>query len=710
MTRSDPDPAELRRQVDEQARSLLGSLDLPAGTALAATGSLARGEMTPHSDLDLVLLHPEGAPPTPEQAEAVWYPLWDSGFRIDHAVRTPTDCAGLLSAGRDDSTAALALLDLTHVAGDVQLVADARGLVLARWRRELQVSFPRVVDAAIARWRRSGSVVTMTHPDLKHGRGGLRDIELLRALALGNLCDAPPLTEEHRLLLDTRTLLHVHARRRRDVLDPEFAADISRRLGFPDRYALAAALADAARTVDEALHTGLATARGVLSRRSTRARPTPRRPLDLDVVDAGGMITLSRNPDLTDPALLLRVAAAAARTGLPVADRTWRQLVGLPELPEVLPTAAADDFFALLSSPRHTTDVVNTLDRHGLWTRLVPEWEHVRGRMPRERTHIHTIDQHSLAVVAGCAAATTQVARPDLLLLAALYHDVGKGYGRPHEQVGAEFVARMSVRLGLDLPDRSRVQTLVAEHTTPARLVASTDPADDATRDRLLDALHHDLVTVNLLEVLVEADARATGPGVWNRRLEAGLRTVSARARRSLTALRPVRPLVHAPGEIGLRANASGETVTVWWRGDYQRGIVRVLAIFAAKAWNIVGARVARDRDGTIHAEFDARSTIETLEASADAAGFRQTYLSGVHSTLPPVAPAPTATYWDGNLLEVRTVDRIAALGALMGVLPEVSWLTVRTPGATMIVQAALRGDIDRGRVSRDVTRVLATG
>ncbi|AGF72804.1 PII uridylyl-transferase [Corynebacterium halotolerans YIM 70093 = DSM 44683] len=686
---------------------MLAALDLPPGTALAATGSLARGEMTPYSDLDLILLHPAGQVPDPEQVEAVWYPIWDANLRLDHAVRTPEDCVAMLSG---DPTAALALLDLDHVAGDRGLVERARPLILRHWRRELQARFPQVVDSAIARWRRSGSVVTMTHPDLKHGRGGLRDIELLRALALGNLCDAPPLNAEHRLLLDARTLLHVEARRRRDVLDPEFAADVSLRLGFDDRYELATALAEAARTVDDALGDGLATARGVLSRRATRTRPSPRRPLDLDVVDAGGMITLSRQPDLSDPALLLRVAAAAARTGLPVTDRTWCRLAGLPELPEVWTAAAADDFFTLLSSPAHTPDVVNALDRHGLWTRLVPEWDHIRGRMPRERTHIHTIDQHSLATVARCAAATTAVARPDLLLLAALYHDIGKGHGRPHEQVGAEFVARMAARLGLDLPDRSRVQTLVAEHTTIARLTATTDPRTEAGRDALLDAVHYDLLTVNLLEVLTEADAKSTGPGVWNHRLEAGLRTLAAAARRALTALAPVRPIVHAPDEIGLRANESGETVTVWWRGDYQRGMVRVLAIFAAKAWNIMGARVARAADGTVHAEFDTRSTIETLTASADAVSFIQTYKSGVHSMLPAVTPGPTATYWDGNVLEVRTVDRIAALGALMGVLPEISWLTVRTPGATMIVQAALTGDIDRGRVGRDVTRVLATG
>ena len=707
MTRSD-EPAQLRHRTGERAHDLLASLPLPPGTALAATGSLARREMAPHSDLDLILLHPADTPPTSAQVGAVWYPVWNTKFRLDHSVRTPADCTTALT---ESPTAALALLDLTHIAGDESLVAHTREEARTRWRRQLPTSFGMIVDAAIARWRRSGSVVTMTHPDLKNGRGGLRDLELLRALALGNLCDAPPLAEERHLLLDVRTLLHVEARRARDILDPEFAADISGRLGFRDRYQLATALADAARTIDDALVAGLATARGVLARRFSGPRQSvPRRPLDLDVVDAGGVITLSREPDLSDPALLLRVGAAAARTGLPVAEHTWSRLQELPDLPRVLPAAAADDFFALLASAEHSADVIGELDRRGLWARLVPEWDHIRGRMPRERTHIHTIDQHSLVTVGLCATATVKVPRPDLLLLAALFHDIGKGYGRPHEQVGAEFVSRMAARLGLNLPDRSRVQTLVAEHTTLPRMLSRADPRSDASRDLLLDAAHHDLLTVNLLEVLTEADAKATGPGVWNRSLESGLRQVVGRARRELDSFSPARPIVYAPDPIGLRVNDRQETVTVWWRGDYQREIVRVLAVFAAKAWNILGTRLTRAQDGTIHAEFDTRSTTEKPEQSADGPGFVQAYNSGVHSTLPPVEPASTATYWQGNLLEVRTVDRVAALGTVLTVLPELSWLSMRTPGATMIVQAAFREEVDRGKVSRDVTRVLATG
>lgn len=714
------DPASLRASALGRARALLDTLPLPAGTALAATGSLARAEMTPYSDLDLILLHPADQTPTPTELEELWYPIWDAGYRLNHSVRTPADCAGMLSA---DSTAALALLELNHLRGAVELSHQTRKLVLRQWRAEIHRNFDAVAETAIDRWRRSGSVVAMTHPDLKHGRGGLRDIALLGALALGNLADAPDLREQHRLLLDVRTQLHVHARRCRDVLDPEFAAEVAGDLGFRDRYELAASLADAARTIDEQVNHTLGIARAAVTRRADHganraaatgrqphatARPGSRRPLDVDVVDAGGYITLSRDPDLSDPGLLLRVSSAAARTGLPVADSCWHRLQTLPELPTPWREVMMEDFTATLSSAEHTQRVINTMDHVGLWTKVVPWWEHIRGRMPRERNHIHTIDQHSLVTVAYCASASVTVARPDLLLLAALFHDIGKGHGRPHAQVGAEFLARMSADMGFHLRDRICLQTLVAEHTTMARLVTTRDPYADTTLDELLDALNHDLLTVNLLAVLTEADAKATGPGVWNRRLATGVVTLTGRAHRHLTQLRPRRPMVFSAAEIGLRETGEDPGAgVVTWRGDYLRGSIRVLAVIGAKEWNIEAARVTPREDGSWHGEFTARSRVAM---ELDPAGFIQAYKSGVHSTLPAVKPAPTATYWDGDLLEVRTADRLGALGALISVLPEVAWLTSQTRGATMLVQCALGGDIDRAKVERDVTRVLATG
>ena len=545
------DAPAIRAATMAEVGTLLRSLKLPPGTALAATGSFARGEMTPYSDIDLLLIHPDGT--QHPQADGVWYPIWDAKKRLDYAVRTPRECEEMVAT---DTTAALALLELCSIAGDAQLVEETIQRVRTRWRRSVPKTFNTVVDTAIARWNRSGSVVAMTRPDVKHGRGGLRDIELLKALALGNVCDAPPLEEQHRLLLDIRTLLHVETRRSRDVLDPECATDIATHLGFDDRLDLSRALADAARTIDATLTQALTTARHVLR----RPRNYWRRPVDLGVVDAGDELRLSRNQSLDDPGLVLRVGAASARTGLPVSAATWRRLASTPPLPTPWPATATGDFFALLGSSEHTARVVGGMDTHGLWERIVPEWVHIRGLMPREPSHINTIDVHCLNTVANCAHVSVNVSRPDLLLLAALFHDIGKGYNRPHSQVGAEMVTRMAARMGLNPRDRMCVQTLVAEHTLLARLAATCDPWDDAAVDTLLDALHYDLLTVELLQELTEADARATSPAVWTAHLNHATLSllstpISHTYRRPLTSASPAP--VNSPTCIGAAATLS---------------------------------------------------------------------------------------------------------------------------------------------------------
>lgn len=363
--------AQIRAEAHASARRVLRSLELPPGTALAATGSFARNEMTPHSDIDVILIYAEGHEPDPTLVEQLWYPVWDAKYRLDYALRTPQECGAIAA---EDASAGFAQLDLAFVAGRKVLVDEARAQLLAAWRRQLQRGFDDFLDTAITRWKRSGAVAAMTNPDLKNGRGGLRDIQLLRAMALGNLCDFPDLDGEQRLLLDARTLLHVTARRHRDILDPEFAADVAADLGFESRYALTAALVSAAATVNKAVERGLATARGVLGRNASATGRGRRRPLDVDVVAEAGGIFLSRKPNVEDPWLLTRVAAAAARTGYIIAETTWHQLQDLPELPPRWPRAAVDDFFAILSSPRCTPRVIQDLDHYGLWERLVPEW------------------------------------------------------------------------------------------------------------------------------------------------------------------------------------------------------------------------------------------------------------------------------------------------------------------------------------------------
>ncbi|MCQ9351650.1 [protein-PII] uridylyltransferase [Corynebacterium sp. 153RC1] len=680
--------------TDTQTRALavLQALALPIGTSLVATGSLARGEMTEHSDVDLILLHEPGTEIDPN----IWYPVWDAKLRLDYAVRTPLECVEIM---RQDSTAALALLDMRFIAGNEELARTTREEVLKAWRRQLAANFDQVVDLAIARWRRSGSMVAMTHPDLKHGRGGLRDIELIRALALGNLADQPDLSEQRKLLLDVRRKLHLHAGRARDVLDPEFAVDVAIDLGFKDRYELSRALAQAARTVDQALNQALETARGVLPKR-TFLRAKVRRPVDVDVVESQGQLELARNPNLEDPGLLLRVAAASARTGLPISAPTWARLSQLPPLSAPWPEVVANDFFALLSSP----EVISQLDEHGLWAPLVPEWEHIRGRMPREPIHIHTIDQHSLVVLSLCAQDSVHVARPDLLMLAALFHDIGKGQDRPHEEVGAEMVAGMAEKLNLSVQDTAVVRTLVAQHTLIPQLVSTTDYQSEAVAEVLLDALNYDPLTLDLLEVLVRADAQGTGPGVWSRNLQYGTATLCAGAGSKLHQAPPQPPQLPASMPLGVRLLAASNTsAEITFHGSNLADFDCLLAVIAAMEWNI--EKVEMDFSGSVRARLEVYNL---LGKGFDEQRFLQILASKVHTAVPAGAPGLFATFWNGPILEVRAQDRMGAFGTLLKALPPLRWLRSSTPGATMIMVCELEEGFQRAEVERAMARALS--
>jgi [protein-PII] uridylyltransferase len=159
-----------------------------SGFAIVATGGLGRGEVVPYSDLDLMLLH-DNMPTevVAEVAELLWYPLWDANIRIDHSVRTVPEA---LTVAGEDVSAGLAMLEARHIAGDADLSALLIGGARRQWRTGIAGRFDELVAHTRARWQRSGQIAHRAEPDLKCGRGGLRDVQLLNALAIAQLADA----------------------------------------------------------------------------------------------------------------------------------------------------------------------------------------------------------------------------------------------------------------------------------------------------------------------------------------------------------------------------------------------------------------------------------------------------------------------------------------------------------------------------------------
>ncbi|MCY4666578.1 MAG: [protein-PII] uridylyltransferase, partial [Rhodococcus sp.] len=226
------------------------------GFAIVAVGGLGRRELLPYSDLDLILLHDDMDPAVVAQvADSLWYPLWDAHIKLDHSVRTLPQA---LQVAATDMTAALGMLEARHIAGDVELSNLLISGVRRQWRMDIRSRFDELITQTRTRWERSGEIAHRAEPDLKSGRGGLRDVQLLNALSIAQLTDGMPglgpnspgggLALAHRRLLDVRTELHRVAGRARDQLRAQDADEIGAALRIGDRFDLARLLSESART------------------------------------------------------------------------------------------------------------------------------------------------------------------------------------------------------------------------------------------------------------------------------------------------------------------------------------------------------------------------------------------------------------------------------------------------------------------------------
>ncbi|MFD7645379.1 [protein-PII] uridylyltransferase [Kitasatospora sp. NPDC059795] len=515
----------LARLTDDWLADLYRAAGAPPGTALVAVGGYGRGELSPRSDLDVLLLH-DGPLPA-GLAERIWYPVWDSGIALDHAVRTPDGARKVAAA---DLKAGLGLLDARHLAGDARITAALRTRVLADWRAAAPVRLPDLHALVRARAERHGEASFLLEPDLKEARGGLRDLVALDAVAASWLADAPRdgLDAAARTLADVRDALHLTCGRATERLALQDQDQVAARLGLPDADTLLRQVYRAARTVAyasdvtwRAVERVLAARRparlGLPFRGARRSAPVERRPLAEGVVEQDGEAVLARAArPAADPVLPLRAAAAAAQAGLPVAHATVRRLAAeTGPLPVPWPDEARHLLVTLLGAGEACLPVWEALDAEGLIVRLLPDWESVRCRPQRNAVHRWTVDRHLIETAVRAAALTRRTSRPDLLLVAALLHDLGKGRPGDHSETGGAMVRDLAVRMGFDKPDTDTLALLVRHHLTLVDTATRRDPDDPATADLIAGAVG-DRTHLELLHALTEADATATGPAAWS--------------------------------------------------------------------------------------------------------------------------------------------------------------------------------------------------
>lgn len=711
-----------------------------SGFALVGVGGLGRRELLPYSDLDLVLLHDNVSDDVLQRvADGLWYPLWDANVRLDHSVRTVSGALGVANA---DLTAALGLLDARHIAGAERLSGELVEGVRRQWRTGIRSRMDELVEMTYGRWQRCWRIAQRAEPDLKSGRGGLRDVQLLDALGLAQLIDrrgmghvdAPggSLDMAYQTLLDVRTELHLVSGRGHDQLLAQFGDEVSATLGVGDRFALARVLSNAGRTIAFHAETGLRTAQNALPRRGISAlvRRPKRRPLDEGVVEYDGEIVLAREaaPE-HDPGLVLRVAAASADTGLPIAAGTLKRLAdSVPDMPAPWPREALDDLLVVLLAGPTVVDTIEALDRTGLWGRLLPEWDAVRDLPPRDVSHQWTVDRHIVETAVKAAPLTTRVARSDLLALGALLHDIGKGRGVDHCALGAELVVPIGERLGLSPQDIGTLAGMVRHHLLLPKTATRGDLNDPRVIESVAEALGGDSQLLELLHALAEADSQATGPGVWSD-WKASLMADLVRRCRLVMAGEPLpKAEPTTPHYLSLAANhgvhveikpGDGERSHVVMLAPDARGLVsNAAAVLALNSLRIhsatvnvhegvainefvvsplFGAPPAADLlrqqfAGALNGDVDVLGALEKRDS--DAANSALARAGEIQAGAPLTrSTAPPRILWldtnvPGNLVvEVRAMDRTGLLALLAQALEragaDIGWAKVNTFGST---------------------------
>ncbi len=697
-----------------------------AGVALVAVGGYGRRELAPFSDLDVVLVH-ESTIQAGAWAAKIWYPLWDSGATIDHAVRTPEE---VLERSAADLRVATGMLDVRHLAGDPGLTLRLRTAVLTQWRREARTRLEELRELVVDRGRTADELAHASVPDLKDSVGGLRDATVLKALVATWLVDVPHGEVERcrSALLDVRDALHTVAGRATDRVAPELWEEIAFAVDLPDGHAAQIHVRGLARRLTHLSRLAWRRAQAVQRGPHHLAQRRPRlEPIAPGVAVSYEEVVLDRGArPADDPLLLLRAAAEAAERDLVLAPTTAARLVReSPDLPDPWPVGARHLFVRLLAAGPGLLGVWETLEETGALERLLPEWEPVRLLPHACVVHRFTVDRHLVETCIEASKLIREVSRPDVLMVAALLHDIGKGQLSEHSVAGAPIARGIAERIGFDHRESELISTLVRWHLLLPE-TATTRDLDDPATIGLVTAKVVDREELGLLAALTEADARATSGQAWTRWRAALVRGL---VRRSAAVLAdepateddaahveiPVRLLLDRSAvSVVVSKGVDGSAVTIV-SGD-RLGLLAHAA--AALALGKVSVRAAR---AWTQGGFGI-SVWDVAETGLDQGVLRQRMEAVVEGRIDAVArlrpphPAelePTVVVRTGaslrsTVLEVRSADRAGLIhsvcASLAGIDVSVRSAHITTLGPQAVnvfyVQEEAAGALTQGRAS----------
>ncbi len=499
-----------------------GRKNLGKEIALAAVGGYGRGELSPGSDLDILFLHTGKV--SAEDLKAfvndVLYPLWDKKS-VDHSVRTRSETRDATSS---DLRVATGLLDIRLIAGNPDLVAGVQLDALDFWRKNAKENLAGLHKSLQERHVRAGELAYLLEPDLKEARGGLRDIQALRSISSSAAIAVPleKISWAEGTLNNVRESLHIASGRGKDRLLFQEQDKVARLLDYPDADAMMSDVARAARSVDYLLnytwHALEHKGKDGLGRILKRPRITT---VAKNVSASNREIVIDPFTSLDDdPVVGLRAAATAAQLGLPLSLDTCTELSknlksGQGKLPTPWPREARELLISLIGAGEAMVGIFESLDQEEIIFEWIPEWMSVRSLPQRNALHRHTVDRHMVETAVHAAKLTRKVQRPDLLLFAALFHDIGKGAQEDHSLRGLRLIEPIAQRIGFDAKEIEILKNLVLHHLLLSSTATRRDLDDPATIQSIV-SLIPDVNTLELLHALSIADGEATGSAGWS--------------------------------------------------------------------------------------------------------------------------------------------------------------------------------------------------
>ncbi|MBW0008263.1 MAG: [protein-PII] uridylyltransferase, partial [Sphingomonas sp.] len=609
-------------------------VDQPIGdVALVGLGGTGRGEMAPFSDLDLMFLTAKPATAQQERAsEAMLHLLWDLKLKIGHSVRSAPQ---LIALAKKDMTIRTAFLEARWLWGD-QAVFD---MAATRFRKEVVAgTAAEFVAAKLAerdeRHIRMGDSRYVVEPNVKDGKGGLRDLHTLYWIGkyvhgverpadlvktgLLTAAEFKRFDRAERFFWAVRCHLHLLAGRAEERLNFDYQPRIAEIMHYADRPGKSAVERFMqfyflnAKTVGDLTGVFLAQLDEQLGKKGFRfALPTiRRRPKRLGgfTLDRGRISIPSDDYFRADPVRLLELFAVAAREKLeihPKAMRAASRDAVLIDRAVRIDGRANSLFMEVLTSVDHPEHVLRWMNETGVFGRFVPDFGRVVAQMQFDMYHHYTVDEHSIRAIGLLAAIERgelkndhplstailqkQVASRRVLYVAVLLHDIAKGRGGDHSVIGAEVALRLCPRFGLDAAETETVSWLVRYHLLLSSTAFKRDLADPKTIEDFVQQVQSP-ERLRLLLILTVVDIRAVGPGVWNEWKRTLLRTLFEAAEERLR----LGHKQHGRAEL-VAARQKELAAALDWKGSASRAHARRLPdsywLAEPLAWQIANAR-----------------------------------------------------------------------------------------------------------------------